>query len=133
MDFILSGDANWDSRIDISKRNFHSPIDYYQYFQRRNYGIDVSKIFIVLMCRETNLNFKQRIRFTKKDKVLFIDIMLNLDQFRIIEQKYRDSIIAYKLINEIPPIIKKYKFKDFNLLAFEKDLNKLFKKFIIIE
>ena len=47
--------------------------------------------------------------------------MLEFLQFKKIIQIEREKIVAEKLIVEIPPVIKKYKFDDLNLQKFKKD------------
>ncbi len=58
--------------------------------------------------------------------------MLDLDQFRIIDLATKEKIVAEKLLTEIPRIIAKYKFKNFDLQMFENDLMILVKKLIWI-
>jgi len=82
------------------------------------------------MCRDPYLNFKQRIRFEKKSSWLSLDIMLDFDQFKNLDQNQRNKIAAEKFISEIPAIIAKYKFKDFDLERFSADLSKFMKKLI---
>ena len=50
--------------------------------------------------------------------------MLDLPHFLEILQKEREEIIVDKIITEVPQVIAKYKFKDFELVRFEKDLKK---------
>jgi hypothetical protein len=78
------------------------------------------------MCHEPSLNLKQRIRLSKKEKIIYVDIMLDYTLFMKIDQNKRNEIVISKIKNEIPPIISKYKFEDFDLLRFENDLNNIF-------
>lgn len=50
------------------------------------------------MCLEPELNLNQRIRFSKKDKVLYMDIMLHLADFMNVEQTVREKIVGEKLV-----------------------------------
>jgi hypothetical protein len=129
MRFFITYDANWDAKVDkvvsaINKTSCEA------FFERQNYGTSLEGVAVILMCRDPSLNFKQRIRYSKKEKELYLDIMLDFLQFVKIEQKERDKIVAEKLIAEIPPIIARYKFEDFNLPKFEKDLVKCMKKML---
>jgi len=56
--------------------------------------------------------------------------MLDFDQFKRIDQQERNKIVAEKFIAEIPAIIAKYKFQDFDLKKFTADLSKFMKKLI---
>ncbi|RDI13194.1 hypothetical protein [Flavobacterium sp. AG291] len=113
-------DIYWESRVDWVTHAL-SDAGYRNFFDEQDYGSSINNLVIIMMCRDSYLNFKQRIRFSKKEKTLYMDIMLDLDQFMKIAQKEREEIVVDKLISEVPLIIAKYKFKDFNLLAFEKD------------
>ena len=119
-------DADWESKVD--KVLFAlSDLDYRRFFEKRNYGSSLDGIIIVLICLDSELNLKQRIRQSKKEKELYMDIVLELDEFKQIDQQQRNKIVANKIIAEVPVIIKKYKFPDFDLVAFEADLKKLLK------
>ena len=127
MEIGITCDANWEVKID-KVLDALSDTNYDRFFQKKYYGDSINEIFIVLMCRDSELNFKQRIRQSKKEKILYMDLMLDFDEFMKINQKQRNKITADKIINEVPPIIKKYKFKDFDLEKFEIDLEKVFRK-----
>jgi hypothetical protein len=127
MRFFITYDANWEAKIDKVLEALNET-SYKSIFEKGDYGTSLDGITVVLMCRDPHLNFKQRIRYSKKEKKIYIDIMLDFFQFIQIEQKERDKIVAEKLIAEIQPIIAKYKFEDFNLAKFEKDLVKCMKK-----
>ncbi len=77
---------------------------------------------MILTCQDPNLNLKQRIRLSKKERKIYLDIMLDLPHFVEVSQKEREKMIVNKLIAEIPPIITKYRLEDFNLVKFETDL-----------
>ena len=126
MDFGITCDVNWESGVGktldlIPIRNFKD------FFYLKKYGDDLIDIFIVLMCRNVEHNFKQRIRFVKKEKALYMDIMLDFDLFMKISQEERNTIVFDKLIKEVPEIIAKYKFKDFDLASFTNDWTGLIK------
>lgn len=127
MEFGISADINWESGVRevlslISNREFSD------YYYSKNYGNDLKAFFIILMCRDPEYNFKQRIRFVKKEKALYMDIMLDFDLFVKITQEERNKIVFDKLIKEVPEIIAKYKFKDFDLSTFTEDWKDLIGK-----
>ena len=120
MDFGLTADINWESGVrEVLDLIPHR--EFFDYFYLKNYGTDLNKFVIVLMCRNSEYNFKQRIRFIKKEKALYMDIMLDFDLFVKITQEERNKIVFEKLKNEVPEIIAKYKFKDFDLNKFKED------------
>ncbi|HRE57927.1 MAG TPA: hypothetical protein PLW09_08900 [Candidatus Kapabacteria bacterium] len=128
-EFVVSGDAWWESNVAKVISSL-SGTGYIPYFLEQNYGTSLENVFVVLMCREPEYNFKRRIRFVKKEKILYMDIMLDLPQFLTITQKEREKIIVDKIITEVPQVIAKYKFKDFDLVRFEKDLKKWMRKIL---
>lgn len=127
MRIFITCDSFWEAQVD----KIIDRIDdtgYKKYFTEQNYGTSLEGLTIVLMCQDPNLNLKQRIRLSKGERKIYIDIMLDLPLFLEITQKEREEIVVGKLITEIPLIIKKYKLEDFNLLKFEKDLKRWMSK-----
>ena len=129
MRFNILCDADWDSRVD-SILDVFSDSGYRNYFQEKNYGEPLDGITIVFMCRDSAANFKQRIRHSKKERKLYMDLMLDLHLFRKITDDERTRIIAEKLISEVPAIVAKYNFKDFDLDKLRIDINKIFSPFL---
>jgi hypothetical protein len=122
MKFGITSDSNHETKIGDQVTHQFPSREIEDWFHFKNYGNDLVDIFIVLMCRNPEYNFKQRIRMDRKDKALYIDLMLDYDYFvSDITQDDRIKVVANKMINEIPPIIKKYKLKDFDLDLFMKD------------
>lgn len=72
--------------------------------------------------------FKQRIRFSSSEQTLYIDIMLSLDQLLSIGQDEKNRIVLNNIIEEVPPIVLKYKkkIKDFDFDKFLLDFKKCF-------
>lgn len=121
----FSGDFDWESRVGKIVTDLNSERGY---FEEKEYGESIKKVFIVLMCSNPDFNFKQRTRFSKDEHTLYADIMLDLKQFKIISHTDRERIIAEKLLSEIPAIVLKYKFKNFDLERFKIDLKGWFEK-----
>lgn len=92
------------------------------YFGNRFYDDSGIEMFVVLMCRDPIWNFKQRIRFVKKENCLYMDIMLDLDVMSRADSVTRKRIVGEKIANEVPQIVAKYKFRDFDLKRFSSDL-----------
>ena len=120
MDFFVTSDANWETGLSklVSGFNNNAASDF---FDKKNYGSSLTGLSIVLMCRDPNLVFKQRIRFSKYENILYADLMFDYNQFVDLNLRERQKVVAGKIRTEIPSIIMKYKFKDFNLPEFEKD------------
>lgn len=106
-----------------------------KHFEPRSYGDGVNGIGVVLMCRDPYLKFKRRIRFVKKDKkmpyfdkTLYMDIMLDFPQMRELSHEQRKTIILERLGDEIPTILRKYAFKEFDEPRFVDDLKSWLKE-----
>lgn len=97
-----------------------------EYFGSRFYDDSGIGFFIVLMCRDPVWKFKQRIRFVKNRNTLYIDIMLDLEVMSRADSATRKRIVSEKIATEIPQIIAKKKFKDFDLPRFTRDLREWF-------
>lgn len=121
MRFFITSDSYWEAKVE-SVIDAIDETGYKQFFSEQNYGSSLEGITVVLMCQDPNLELKQRIRYSKKEKKIYLDIMLDLNQILSLDQKSKKRIIAQKLISEIPPIISKYKLDDFNLDKFKNDL-----------
>jgi len=127
MEFGITCDIYWETRVDdfldITNDKKNSIVDY---FNKKYFGEKPKGIFIVLMCRQPYLKFKQRKRYSKKDNILYLDIMLNYDEMINSEKTKRNEIIATNIISELPIVLEKYKFSGFDLELFKKDLVKYF-------
>lgn len=121
--FNILADFYWESKIDKVLDTL-SETGYRRFFSEQYYGSTLNGITVLLICQDPSLNLKQRIRLSKKEKTIYMDIMLDLNQFLKIEQKEREKIVVEKLINETPAIIRKYRLEDFDILKFESDLKK---------
>ena len=129
MRLFLTCDSFWEAKVDKVLDALYQT-GYKRFFDEQNYGTSLDCVAVVLMCQNPNLNLKQRIRLSKKEKTLYLDIMLDLSHFLEIAQNEREKIIVDKLIAEIPSIITKYKLEDFNLAKFEEDLKNWMSKIL---
>ena len=93
-------------------------------FDGEDYGPDISYIFVVFMCRTPDLKFKQRIRMDRKELVLYMDIFLDYHLMVKGPTERRYDHLARKLYDELPPILAKYKLKDFDSERFVADFRK---------
>lgn len=93
-----------------------------QNFVAKSYGSGLLGIGVVLMCRDSGLNFKRRVRFNRKEKTLYLDVMLELEQMRQLGHEERIREIAGRLMGEIPVVVRKYEIEEFDDDLFERDL-----------
>lgn len=118
--FSIVSDSNYETKLgDLS---FHTrELEDWMYF--KDYGNDLSVIGVCLMCRSPEYNFKQRIRLERKNKALYLDLMLDYYYFTSgASVEERQKVVGKKIIDEIPIIIRKYKLKEFDLDSFMEDL-----------
>lgn len=120
MRLMVVSDANQESGVGEVIYDICGPT--HLHFVSKNYGDGLSGIGVVLMCRDPELNFKRRIRFSRKDKTVYIDVMLDLLQMRPLAHDVRKRIICNRLIEEIPTVVRKYSIADFDDVLFEQDL-----------
>ncbi len=78
MILFLTYDANQEAGLDfiLTKWNEDKIEDF---FAPMNYGSSLNDVSLFLICRNPDLNFKQRIRLSKKEKRLYIDLMFDLN------------------------------------------------------
>ena len=129
MVFGITCDISWETKVseflDLTNSRENS---IREFFQDKNYGEKPSGIFIILVCHEPELNYKQRKRFSKKENVFYLDIMLDYKKMVNSEKLKRNEIISEKITAELPFALKKYKFPKFELQKFETDLTEYFIK-----
>jgi hypothetical protein len=126
MNFFLTSDANTESGLGEILFGVNTALD--KYFADRFYDDTGIAIAIVLMCRDPALHFKKRVRFSKKDKCLYMDIMLDLDVMTSMNAVERKLTVADRLLTEVPQVISKYNFKNFDLPRLSSDLRVWFEK-----
>ncbi|MFZ6736049.1 hypothetical protein ACO0LG_29285 [Undibacterium sp. Ji42W] len=122
----ILGDFDWESNIDQVLKAF-SDDNYHSYLQERDYGTGLIGITVVFMCQDPNLNLKRRIRLSKKEKKLYVDIMLDLAQMKSVDLAKKKMIISELLLKQIPEVISKYKIDDFDLQRFIEDFQQKFR------
>jgi hypothetical protein len=120
MRLMVVCDANEESGVGQVVYDICGPT--LQHFHPKNYGDGLSGLGVVLMCRDPELNFKRRIRFSRKEKTIDMDVMLDLTQMRQADHDVRKRIICERLIEEIPAVVRKYSITDFDDVLFEQDL-----------
>ena len=125
MRFNIIYDANWEAKIDEALSNYNSRI-LEENLYHKNLGSGLSAITIVLMCRDPRLTFKQRIKLSKLEKKLYLDLMLDYTTFINLELQEKRRIIANKVLSELPIILEKYNIKDFDMKRLIDSLHEYF-------
>jgi len=120
MHLRITDDSNAESRVGEFTYESSGPTR--QFFAPKDYGTGLLGVVVGLMCRDPKLNFKRRIRFDRKDRKLYMDVMLDLPQMVQATPELRRKIIAERLMEEIPPVVHKYSIRDFDEARFTEDL-----------
>jgi hypothetical protein len=124
MHFRITADSNQESGVGDVVTDISGPTR--QHFVPRDYGSGLPRIGVVLMCRDPHLDFKRRVRFSKKDQTLYMDVMLHLPDMIPLTHGERRRAIMQRLEQEIPEVLTKYAFRDFDQPRFESDLHDWF-------
>lgn len=121
MELFISSDTHWESRVDqvLNELTDH---ELRQYFEGRDYGSGLAGVSVIFMCRDPSYNFKRRIKLSKKEKNLYLDIMLDLPTMKAATPEERKRVVAQRLYDEVPEVLSGYKIPDFNKDAFVADL-----------
>ncbi len=118
--FSILSDSNWEVRVGEACGLWGNGR---RYFEMKDYGTSVDGIVLVVMCRSRELNFKQRKRFSKKEKIFHLDIMLDyIEMVRTKDILTKSKMIANQIEQQLFPVLNKYKFEDFDLPKFHSDL-----------
>lgn len=127
MKFFVTSDADEETGLhELVYEINRQPMD--DFFKDRLYDDSGIGLCIVLMGRDPIWNFKRRIRFMKKRNTLYIDVMCNWYAMVSSDRTTRKRIVGEKIVNEVPQIIAKKKFEDFDLPRFSSDLRKWFEQ-----
>ena len=127
MRFNILSDSNAESKLDKVLDDL-SDVGYRTHFAERDYGDGVAGVTVVFMCQDPDLNLKRRIRFAKKEKKLYMDIMLDLPQMKVADYATRMKMVIERLLAEVPETVSKYKFDDFDTEQFISDFRGFFGK-----
>ncbi len=121
MRFNILSDSDWQAKLSDSLAVLDK-LGYFEYFSGRSYGEGLFGITVVFMCQAPSLNLKRRIRFSKKEKKLYMDIMLDLPTMINSNKKQHQKIIVESLEHEVPAVLLKYEINDFDQSQFNEDL-----------
>jgi hypothetical protein len=127
MQFLVGREATVESGL-IPIPQLMTRAGIFDYFRNKGYGESIGLIVVMLWCREPEFASKPHIRYMKATKALNIDIQFDQAKTESMETDQRHRFVAQKLLTEVPRIIAKYKFPDFDLPRFENDLKEFFNK-----
>ncbi|WP_395740561.1 hypothetical protein [Prosthecobacter sp.] len=114
MKVFVTSDSNWEAKLDHALK----VLSLREHFEGLDFGSSLSGLCIVMMCRDPELQFKQRIRMDRKTHDLYLDVMLPLPSFVNGTHAERRHMAAMALVSEVPAILKRYKLKDFRIADF---------------
>lgn len=118
---LITCDANQETGVieAILSLTIHN---FYKFIEEVDYGNSLQYLAIFFICRDSKIQSKSPIHFTKVDQTFCLDITLDYYQFIIMTHEQRLSELCTNLLLGIPLTIKKYEITDF-------DLDKLVSKF----
>jgi hypothetical protein len=120
MHIRITSDSNEESGVGLVVDQVSGPAR--RYFSEKQYGDGLYGIVAVLICRDPDLRFKPRLRFSKRDNILYMDVMLDLARMVQASLQDRKQIVLDRLGDEIPATLRKYSFLDFDDTRFVEDL-----------
>ena len=123
MDLCITCDANAESGVGEVIDEISGPTR--RHFRTKDYGVGMTDMGVVLMCRNPKLNFERRIRFVRKAKTLYMDVMLDPDQMKQADHEARKKVVVQRLLEDIPVVLAKYSIDGFDDARFLSDLRGL--------
>ncbi|NHF65938.1 hypothetical protein [Xanthomonas hortorum] len=128
MQLRLTSDANWEARTG---RVMEVLVNRADFFSEKFYGSGLSKLVIVLMCRLPELDFRKRVRFSKKNLELYSDVMLNYEV--MVQSSMRDRMlyVADQINIQISDVVRNKKIYEFEGFIFLNDLKEWLDKTVV--
>ncbi|GGH70514.1 hypothetical protein HNQ91_003034 [Filimonas zeae] len=100
-----------------------------EYFSDKNYGEGIPKICLCPVCRPSYLQLKQRVRMDHKNKIFYCDIMYNFEYWVSADTVGREADF-FTGFRQIIPFLEKRKYKNFDVAAFERDMEAFLSEYI---
>jgi hypothetical protein len=107
MKSFLTCDIDWESKVDKVRSDL-ADAGFSEFLAGKDYGPGLQDLAIVLMCQRSDLNLKQRIRYSKANASISMDIMLDLESMKAADMPMRRRIVASHLYAEVPRVVAKY-------------------------
>ena len=95
-----------------------------KHLKLRKYGIEFNELRTIVNCSK-GFDFQQRSRFSRKEKVLFFDIVLDYRHYMELETDLRKTYIAESFLRDME-VLHKYKPKGFVLDDLKQDFKHFF-------
>ena len=124
MDCTILGDCDHDSGLPDVLLWLSCPEQEEAF--ARDYGEGLDSIVIDLVCSKHIVDVKPRIRHAKKEKRLYMDIILVYAEFVSATAERRKEIVLKRLLEDVPRVVRKYKFSDFETEGFISDFNRYY-------
>lgn len=92
----------------------------------KDYGEGLGELVVDVICSKHLDGLKPRILHAKKEKCLYMDIMLLYAEFTSVTAERRKEIVLERLLEDVIRIVRKYKFTDFDTERFLSDFNEYY-------
>ncbi|MEG2802656.1 hypothetical protein [Stenotrophomonas sp.] len=119
MKLWISADSDWDTYVGRILSELAPREDD---FLGKDYGAGVQRVAVILMCREPELAFRRRHRFSKATRQYYTDVMLDYALMRQTDMIGRMRHVTDELHLQLSAMLGKRKLTDFNHTAFLEDL-----------
>lgn len=116
----ITSDSHWEARLD-SALNWIIDAGLQRHFATRDYGQGILQLGLVLMCQPLDYHLEQRIRFSKADATLRMDVFLDLEYMKSANPEDRIRHVLSRLNDEVPAVMRKKAIANFDLDRFEDD------------
>jgi len=116
----LVADTNWEAKVDHAMKVMDVRV-----LSDVDYGPGLAALVMVLICRDPELGFKQRVRHAKATNTLYVDIMLELQFFVKATHIERRRKIYEQVLSQVRQVLEKRRIKDFQSERFLDDLQRL--------
>lgn len=93
-------------------------------YSERDYGASVTRVSMILMCREPELNFRQRHRFSEGKGEYYTDIMLDYGVMLAADMHGRMSHVVEQIGRQLEVQLAKRTFEDFDVARFLRDIRR---------
>lgn len=120
MYFGLTGDVEAESALLSTITTWSGPAE--DHFRSKNYGDGLLGLAVVLVCRDPDLGFKRRVRHSKSDRKLFVDVVFELREVEGLDEKRRQVVVAQRLVDQVADTLRQRSIKDFDQSRFVADL-----------
>lgn len=118
MKLNLLANMNWESKVDHAMKvvavDSLADIDY---------GPGLSKLVVVLNCRDPEFGHKQRVRLAHTTKTLNVDVMFDLHFFITATHTERRRKIYEEVLGQVWQVLEKRRIKNFESERFIHDLD----------